>query len=222
LTGTPRGRLRVSMPVAVGERLLAPHLPELRRRYPELRLELDLSDQNVELLKRGFDLAIRVGRPADSSLRAQLLGKIPVLLVASPRYLETHGEPKRPADLGAHACITVGPVGGPSEWTFHKQGRRESVVVDGVTHTTSPTLAAQLAVSGLGLLRTTEWIIRDELARGRLVPVMMAWSASPRSLGGVPVYAMYGTTTAPPLKTRVFVDLVRAIMADEVLRARRT
>ncbi|HRE90630.1 MAG TPA: LysR substrate-binding domain-containing protein, partial [Myxococcota bacterium] len=81
--GVPRGTLRVSMPVSVGERLLGPRLPELQQRYPELRLEVDLSDRNVPLVEGGFDLAIRVGRLADSSLRSQLLGRITRHLVAS-------------------------------------------------------------------------------------------------------------------------------------------
>src|SRR5262249_58769893 len=89
--GLARGHLRVTMPVAVGERLLAPWLPELRRRHPELRLELDLSDRDVPLVSGGFDLAIRVGRQHDSSLRAQLLRQVPVLLVARPRYLARRG-----------------------------------------------------------------------------------------------------------------------------------
>ncbi|MCC6623040.1 MAG: LysR family transcriptional regulator [Deltaproteobacteria bacterium] len=114
--GVPRGRLRVTMPVAVGERLLGPRLPELRVRYPELRLELDLSDRVVPLVEGGFDLAIRVGRLPDSSLRAQLLGRVPVRLVASPGYLERHGAPARPADVRDHPCIVVGALTGPVEW----------------------------------------------------------------------------------------------------------
>src|SRR6185369_15331293 len=110
------------MPVSVGERLLAPHLPELRRRYPELRLELDLSDRNVPLVQGGFDLAIRVGRLADSSLRAQLIAKVPVRLVASPAYLASRGQPRRPVEIRDHDCITLGPMAGPVEWPFYRSG----------------------------------------------------------------------------------------------------
>lgn len=218
--GVPRGRLRVSMPVSVGERLLGPYMPELRRRYPELRLELDLSDRNVEVVQGGFDLAIRVGRLADSSLRAQLLGKVAVRLVASPGYLAAHGEPRHPDELGAHACISLGVLPGPQEWTFHRRGARpRRIAVDGVVHTTSPTLAAQLACADLGLIRIVDWVIRDELRRGGLVEVMREWSCDAPSIGGVPVYVVYAQTASaePPLKARVFVDMVKAIMAREVL-----
>lgn len=220
--GVPRGHLRVSMPVSVGERLLGPHLPSLRERYPELRLEIDLSDRNVPLVEGGFDLAIRVGRFADSSLRAQLLGKIPVRLVASPRYLARAGEPKRPHDLAQHACIVVGPVGGPQEWAFYRKdrpGTSTRVAIEGGLHTTSPTLAAQVAVAGVGIMRSTEWVIRDELRRGDLVEIMPSWSCDDATHGGVPVFVMYAQSAGidPPLKSRVFVELVKRVMANEVL-----
>lgn len=216
--GTPRGHLRVSMPVAVGERLLGPHLPAFRRRCPELRLELDLSDRNVELVQGGFDLAVRVGRPADSSLKALLLGKVGVVLVASPGYVKARGAPTKPADIvDDHDCVCVGTVAGPVEWTFFKKQERKSISIDGVVHTTSPTLGAQLACNGLGLLRTVEWVVRDELRRGQLVPVMTSWSSLPPLHGGVPVFALFGSSAPPPLKARVFVELMKGIMADEVV-----
>ena len=223
--GVPRGHLRVSMPVSVGERLLGPHLPGFRRRHPELRLELELSDRNVPLVQGGFDLAIRVGRLADSSLRALLLGTVPVRLVASPRYLAARGEPRRPADLRAHDCLTLGAVAGPVEWAFQRRGRArtrrsvERIEVEGIVHTTSPPLAAQLACDGLGVLRAVEWTIRDALRRGELIEIMTGWSCGDPDDGGVPVYAVYAQTAGavPPLKSRVFIELIKQIMADEVL-----
>ena len=194
--GTPRGHLRVTMPVAVGERVLGPQIAALRKRYPELRLEIDLSDRTQPLVEGGFDLAIRVGRLPDSSLRAQLLGKVPVRLVA------------------------VGALAGPQEWPFHRRGARpRRIQIDGVVHTTSPALATQLAVSGLGLLRMVEWIIRPELRRGDLVPVMTDWSCDDPSIGGVPVYVVYAQTASatPPLKSRLFVEVVKQLVAQEGL-----
>jgi DNA-binding transcriptional LysR family regulator len=223
--GVPRGHLRVSMPVSVGERLLAPHLPALRKRYPELRLELELSDRNVPLVQGGFDLAIRVGRMADSSLRATLLGTVPIRLVASPAYLARRGHPKRPADLAEHDCITLGPAPGPVEWSFHPRRRRpdgasgpERIEVEGIIHTTSPPLAARAARDGLGVLRTIEWIVRDYMRAGELVEVMPSWSCDAPDEGGLPVYVVFSQTAAaePPLKSRLFVDFVRSTMRDEV------
>jgi DNA-binding transcriptional LysR family regulator len=220
--GVPRGHLRVSMPVSVGERLVAPHLPELRRRHPELRLEIDLSDRNVPLVQGGFDLAIRVGRQSDSSLRAQLLGKVPVRIVASPGYLGRHGAPPRPLALRDHACLTVAQVVGPVEWGFYHRrarNRSERLEVEGVVHTTSPLLAAQLACADEGILRINEWVIAGELARGDLVEILPEWSCYRIADGGQPVYVVYAQTASaePPLKSRVFVDMLKEILAREHL-----
>jgi DNA-binding transcriptional LysR family regulator len=221
--GVPRGRLRVTMPVSVGERLLGPIVADLRRRHPELRLELDLSDRALPLVEGGFDLAIRVGRLADSSLRAQLLGKVPVRLVASPRYLARHGTPSHPDQLARHACISLGALGGTQEWSFFRRGVTRRLDIDGVAHTTSPLLAAQLAASGIGLLRVVDWVIRGELARGDLVPVLPSWSCDDPATGGVPVHVVYAQTASatPPLKSRVFVDLIKDVVVREGLATSR-
>ena len=222
--GRPRGHLRVSMPVSVGERLIGPALPELRRRYPELRLELDLSDRNVPLVQGGFDLAIRVGRLADSSLRAQLLGRVPVRLVASPAYLARRGAPARPRALADHDCLTVGQVVGPVEWAFyHRRARTrtERIEIAGVVHTTSPGLATQLACAGQGVLRMNEWVLAELLARGALVEVLPEWSCTRLGAGGQPLYVVFAQAAgvAPPLKSRVFVELVKEVLAREVAAA---
>lgn len=210
--GAPRGHLRVSMPVSVGERLLAPHLPAFRDRYPELRLSIDLSDRNVSLTQGGFDLAIRVGRAQDTSLRALLLGKIPILLVGAPAYLQRRGTPKKPGDVSKHDHIGIA---GAQEWSFRRGRRRVTIPIDPIVSTTSPTLGVQLATAAQGLARTAEWLVRDELARGSLIPLLSNWSA-----GAVPIYVMYAQagSTAPPQKSRVFVDPVKSIMALEVSR----
>jgi DNA-binding transcriptional LysR family regulator len=227
--GQVRGQLRVSMPVSVGERLLAPHLPGWRRRHPGLRFEIDLSDRNVPLVQGGFDLAIRLGRQTDSSLRAQLLGRVPVRLVASPSYLAARGHPTRPLELRDHDCLTVAQSAGPVEWAFYhrtSRTRSERLEVVGTVHTTSPMLAGQLATRGVGVLRVVEWVVREELARGALVEVLPDWACHAVADGGVPVYVVFaqGASAEPPLKSRVFVELVKEILvlAREVLRGHTT
>jgi DNA-binding transcriptional LysR family regulator len=218
LTGAPRGRLRVTMPVSVGERLLAPHLPAFLARHPDVQLELDLSDRTVALVEEGFDLALRVGRPPDSTLRAQLLGRVGVVTAASPDYLAGAAALKRPADVAVHRCIAIGAVGRAVEWTFFRGAQREVVALDPRIHTSSPALATQLAVAGEGIVRTLDWLVLDELAVGALVPVLPTWSSHHPERGGVPVFALYGTSAAPPLKARVFVDFVKERLADEAAR----
>jgi len=219
--GVPRGTLRVSMPVAVGERLLGPRLPGFRAQYPELSLELDLADRNVPLVQGGFDLVVRVGRLADSSLRAQMLGRVPRRIVASPAFIAQHGAPQSPSDLARFQCITTRVVAGPVEWGFFRKrdGVPERVPVAGQIVTSSPALAVQLAVRGLGVLRTIEWVMREELRTGALVEVMEDYACDAPDVGGVPTWVVYaqGPGDSPPLKSRVFVGMVQEVIAEEVL-----
>jgi DNA-binding transcriptional LysR family regulator len=206
--GVPRGHLRVSMPVSVGERLLAAHLPRFHAQYPELRLSLDLSDRHVNLTQTGFDLAIRVGRPKDTSLRALLLGRVQGLVLASPAYLRERGTPKKPADLAKHRAIVIGSA----DWQFTRGQKRVTVTVPTMIQSSSPTLAVQLAEAGVGLVRTAEWLVRGELERGTLVPILEGWS-----VGAAPLYVIYAQagSATPPRKSRVFVDMVKEIMQSE-------
>lgn len=206
--GVPRGHLRVSMPVSVGERLLATHLPRFHAQHPELRLSIDLSDRHVNLTQAGFDLAIRVGPPKDTSLRALLLGRIPGLIAASPAYLATQGVPKKPTDLAKHRAIVVGT----SEWTLSRGAKRVVLSMPSMIQSSSPTLAIQLAEAGVGLVRTAAWLVREELRRGSLVPVLTAWST-----GALPIYVMYAQPggATPPRKSRLFVEMLKEVMASE-------
>lgn len=222
--GVPRGRLRVSMPVSVGERLMGPVVSELRRRHPQLKLEIDLSDRRVRLVEEGFDLAVRVGRMADSSHRAQLLARVPVRLVASPGYVARRSAPKAPADLAQHDCITLGAVPGPQEWSFYPRrgrGHPQHVAVEGAVLTSSASFGAQLAGAGLGVLRVVEWSIRDELRRGELVELLPEWSCDDPARGGIPIWAVYAQTAGVliPPKSRLFVELVKAVVVREGLAA---
>lgn len=211
--GVPRGHLRVSMPVSVGERLFAAHLPRFHARYPDLRVSLDLSDRQMNLAQTGFDLAIRVGRPKDTSLRALHLGRIQGLVLASPSYLREHGIPKKPADLAKHKAIVVGS----SDWMFRRGTKRQTVTVPSMILSSSPTLAVQLAEAGMGLVRTAEWLVRHALERSTLVPVLTSWDC-----GSLPLYVIYAQagSATPPRKSRVFVEMVKEIMQSEFQEAR--
>lgn len=213
--GVPRGHLRVSMPVVIGERILGPHLPAFQRRHPELRLELDLSDRLMPLVGGGFDLALRIGALPDSSLRAQRIGTVARVLVASPAYLAQHGQPQAPGDLRQHTLLTIGLVAGAVEWTFYGEERMETISAEGWLHTTSATLAMNAAREGLGIARVAEWIARPLLRDGTLVRLMPDWACDDPLQGGQGLYALYTQTAgvSVPLKSRVFVD-----WAAEVLR----
>jgi DNA-binding transcriptional LysR family regulator len=218
LTGqTPRGYLRVSMPVSVGERLLGPRLKEFTEKYPELRLELELSDRRVSLMQGGFDLAIRVGKLNDSSLRSQQLGRVISRLVASPAYLKKHGTPAHPRDLAEHRSLALGPFFGTQEWQLYRGRSSALVTLRPILQTSSPTLLAQLACAGLGVARVVEWVAQRELECGELVELLPQWRCDDPRFGGAPVHILFaqGADAVPPLKSRVFVDFVREIIARD-------
>lgn len=213
--GTPRGHLRVSMPVVVGERILGPRLQVFRARYPELQLELDLSDRNMPLVEAGFDLGLRIGRLQDSSLRAQRLATVSRTLVASPDYLTAHGTPQSPQDLQQHACITLGQLAGPVSWRFWRADETAVHTVQGWLHCTSPPLALTAARQGQGITRVATWVAESALRRGELVRILPEWSCDDPEHGGPGLYVVYtqGSGAVIPLKSRVFVDFVRESLA---------
>lgn len=216
--GVPRGRLRATMPVVVGERLLGPQLPRFHGQYPELRLELELSDRPVPLIQGGFDLALRIGRLMDSSLRAQRLSTVERLLVASPDYLARQGVPTTPAELPQHPCITLGYDAAAVEWSFCRGDEVHKQLIEGWLHCSSTPLAIQAAVAGLGLLRVSAWAVRDDLHQGRLVPVLSDYRCD-RPGAGLGLYALYAQTTGTPLplKSRLFVSFVQEVLAGAAL-----
>lgn len=219
--GVPRGHLRVSMPVLVGERILGPHLAGFHRRYPELQLELDLSDRLMPLVGGGFDLALRIGQLPDSSLRAQRIGTVKRVLVASPDYLAKHPPLRTPRDLSAHPLITLGAMPGPVEWMFFGPERVDTVHVEGWLHTTSPPLAFNAAKEGLGIVRVAEWLARSALRDGSMVEVIPDWRCDDPAEGGPGLYAVFTQTAGinVPLKSRVFVDFVVEVMKSERVEA---
>jgi DNA-binding transcriptional LysR family regulator len=215
--GIPRGKLRVTMPIVVGERLLGPALGDFHARYPGVHLELEVSDRLIPLVQAGFDLALRVGRLPDSSLRAHRLGDVKLVMVASPAFVARYGAPRHPADLAALPCLVQRQLGGPATWGFFQEGRQVSCQIGGWLATTSATLVMQQALAGLGIARISEWVAQDALADGRLVQVLPDWGCHDPRVEGVGLHAVYaqGAGVDIPLKSRVFVDFVQELVREQ-------
>lgn len=215
--GVPRGLLRVSLPVVVGEEVLAPRLPEFHARYPELRLELDLSDRFAPLVQAGFDVAIRFGVQPDSSLRVQRLGTVRRGLYAHPDWVARHGAPAHPAALPALPCITLGQLAGPVEWRFWQGEDVQRLVIGGWLHTTSSRVARQMAENGLGITRLVSWLAEPAVQAGRLVPLLPDWRCDSPREGGLPLNAVF-TPGSPgqrvPLKARLFAEFMQELVQE--------
>lgn len=205
----PTGTLRLSTTAGLAGLLLEKVILSYLRAYPEVSIDLDLSPKNVDLVRDGFDLAIRVGEQQDSTLVARRLGLGRGGYYASPAYLKRRGSLESLRDLAAHDTIGIPRDRGPVEWPFVVAGKRTTVVVRPRLRTSSFELAVAAAVGGAGIVMAPEFFVREQLKRRRLVPVLEEWTQP-----GVPIFAVTppGGLSAP--KVRTFVDLLAAHFAD--------
>ncbi|GGF84835.1 LysR family transcriptional regulator [Azorhizobium oxalatiphilum] len=200
---TPRGRLRVSLPL-VGM-LLSPVLAAFMRAYPEVRLDLDFTDRLVDVVEEGFDVVIRTGRPSDSRLMSRSAGRFRLKIVASPAYLERHGRPERPQDLAQHQCLhqrspTTGKL---RPWPFVRPEEAGRIELPETMSATAIDPLICLAVEGLGIACLPPFAVTAEIADGRLVELLDEQLIETDQFN---VLWPAGRNLAP--KVRAFVDFV--------------
>ncbi|MBF7141066.1 MULTISPECIES: LysR family transcriptional regulator [Pseudomonas] len=169
--GQPRGTVRLSAPLSFAVEHLAGLLPLFMQRYPQVTVEVDLSDRSVDLIAEGFDLALRIGELEDSSLIARRIGQVERVWVASPDYLAAHGTPGTPGDLARHACLPYGH-GRVCQWRFEHEGQSQVIHVTGRLRANNGEVLREAAISGLGVTYLPLFIVRDALQAGHLVRVL--------------------------------------------------
>lgn len=200
----PRGTLRLTAPTAFGERYLASVVAEFARRYPDMRLECELSDRRVDLVEEGLDLAVRIGVGGSATLIARRLGSVDLICNAAPAYLERHGVPAVPEDLAQHRCLSYDYLPVRDTWVFRNpDGSERPVRVSGPIRANSGRYLAMLARAGAGISLEPDFAIRDELIDGSLVPLLTAFRPAP-----IPVFAVYPSRRHLSAKVRVFVDFL--------------
>ena len=198
----PRGRLRVDAPLALGEQLLAPALPELLRRHPELSVELSLRDTYVDPVSEGIDVTLRMGKLEVSNLTARKLGRVRIVVAGSPAYLARYGHPKTPDDLSAHKGLMYLLRGHPTPWRFRdRNGSTVTAAIASQLVAGSGEVLRRAAVAGAGLTRLFEYSLAADIASGALEIVLAG-----HELPAVPVYAVHTQARQPALKIRAFVD----------------
>lgn len=186
-----RGRLRLSLPAAMGRRWLSPLLAEFALAHPQIVLEVEYADRFVDIVGERFDAAVRIGRLADSRLVALRLGGHQRILGASPAYLQAHGTPEHPEELAAHRCLGFtglqsfpqwelvhGRVHGQARGQVHGQVRgepRHTVLVRGPMVSNDSEALLTAAVMGVGILAGGDWLMSEHMAAGRLVRVLPDW-----------------------------------------------
>jgi len=206
VSGTPRGRLRITAPISFGTSQLAPVLVDFARQFPQIELDVSFSDRVVSLVDEGFDVAIRIGSPADSSLIARNLCEARILVCASQAYLQRHKLPRVPADLASHSCIIDTNFREPGIWAFREQDGDETVVeISGRLHFSNADVALRAAEAGLGIARAPSFIAGPRFRDGRLVPLLREFEPKPLA-----IYALYPPGRHLAIKVRVFVDFLIA------------
>ena len=205
LDGSPSGILRVTMPTAIGRYLVASAVPIFAQRFAAVKLVVSMTDQTLDIVEAGIDLAVRVGPQRDSSLIARKVGSSRRFVTGSPDYLTRAGTPRSPAELERHNCLTFRAHPGENLWKFDGPDGSEQVRVSGSLFATDASALAAAAVAGMGLILLPDWNIGTELAEGRLLPVLPEYRAVPEAS---PIYAVYPQQRYLPPKVRAFVDFL--------------
>lgn len=211
LGGRPRGTLRVSAPVIFGERHLAPVLPAFLERCPEVRLDLSLSDQFVNLLEERFDVALRVGPLVDSSLVRVRVGTTAGLIVASPAYLARAGGPGSPGDLSRHNCLRYSHVTAAREWRFRGPRGAVSVPVVGNVDVNHGGAMRELVIAGVGVARLPHFLVADAIEAGLLVTLLDEFCLPP-----IGIHLVHLGGAAPLPKVKAFVSVVGASLRERL------
>ena len=209
----PRGTLRVHCRVSLGAQHLAPALPGFLARYPELRIDLHLADRAADLVQENIDVAIIVGKMKDSSLTVRKLATSPRIVCASPAYLAQHAAPEQPKDLAGHNCLTYRSALGPPTWRFLRDAQLEEVRVSGALQADNAEVVRLGAISGLGIALLPEWSIGVDLAEGRLLPLLMAYEASPIGFDNG-IYVVTQRSRHRSVKVRLFLDFLVALFRE--------
>ncbi|MEM7290518.1 MAG: LysR family transcriptional regulator [Pseudomonadota bacterium] len=194
-----RGILKVSAPTSFGRMHLAPHLTKFLNANPDLSLNLDLSDDYVDIISGGFDMAIRIGELPDSTLVARKLAPVRRVLCATPRYLEKAGIPKRLEDLDHHSLIAPHNQG---PWKLEGNSGMMTYRPVSTLITNSSEVVRETVLSNLGIALRSTWDIGAELKAGKLTRVLPEFSSSK----GLGIYAVYPSRNFLPAKVRMFID----------------
>ncbi len=196
----PTGTLRVSAPIALGRRCVAPVLAALATRYPCLSVSLELDDRVVDIVGEGLDVAIRIGALINSSAVMRKLADNRRILVASPAYLDRAGRPTTPADAAGHAFLRYGSAVEP--WRLRgPNGQTASLAAPARLRVDDGDVIHDWALAGYGLMFKSEIDVADDLSKGRLEHVLPDWHG-----GEAPIVALYPSMRHVPLKTRIFLD----------------
>jgi DNA-binding transcriptional LysR family regulator len=197
----PKGVVRISTVVAFGRLHIVPRLAQFFASYPDIHVDVRMNDRVVDLVQEGVDVAFRMGKLPDSTLIAKTLCCSPMVTVATPAYLKSHGIPQHPRDLKEHDCVIYTDLARSYDIDYLEEGDPLRVRVDGpfLTNNTEAMRAALL--SGLGIAKAPKWLVGDALNSGELVSVLDGYQTNP-----IDIHAVYPSGRHLPSKVRCLID----------------
>lgn len=209
---TPRGRLRVQMPLGFGRNVVLPMLPSFLSKYPDLVVDVDLSDRIVDFAEEGLDVAVRIGEIADSRVIARKIYDIRFVTCASPAYLTKHGTPRKPEDLTKHQCLPywMPQIGRHREWPFAHRGVHFSVAVSGKLNVNNSEALIDAAINGAGIVSVATFLAAEAVKAGKLKVVMRNFVTL-----GPPVSVVYLPSRHLSARVRAFLEFLQALVPQE-------
>lgn len=176
---TPHGRLRIQMPIGFGRIVVAPALGEFTKRYPELILDVEMSDRIVDIATEGKDAALHIGEVRDSRVVARKLCALRFVTCASPEYLALHGEPKIPEELDKHRCLGyfIPQAGHYRDWNFERNGERIAMAVSGCLNVNNAESILDAAISGAGVAHMATFVAAEAVRQGKLKVVLREFAS---------------------------------------------
>lgn len=203
LNETPRGTLRLTLPVSFGILHMGPVISGYMKQYPDVKVDIMVTDRRVDLLEEGLDMAIRIGSLSESGLVAKKFASDRIVICAAPEYLQRNGTPKTPEELAQHNCLTYSYAASGDEWKMEGPGGMHAVKVSGTLRATNGDVVKLATLGGLGLMRQPLFLCGEELRQGRLVEVLKEYRSPELGL-----YAVYPSRKHLSAKVRTFVDFI--------------
>jgi DNA-binding transcriptional LysR family regulator len=203
------GRLRLCAAVTFARLHVIPRLPAFLAAHPQLEVEVVLDDRNVDLVKAGIDVALRMGALADSAMTARKIGQTRRYVLGTPSYFEEAGEPTSPADLRTHHAVVYDHRCGGATWTFTNGVAETSVTLKSRVRVTAAEGVREAVFAGLGLAVASQWLFEPELKRGTVRTVLQDWSLPP-----IDLWAVFPTGRRANAKARAFSSFIEAQLSD--------
>ncbi|GAB2183274.1 LysR family transcriptional regulator [Roseibium sp. LAB1] len=207
--GALAGQIRLTAPTGFGSTRLSEALVPFLREHPDVEVDMRLSDHRLAVVEEGLDLAIRIGALRDSTLIARKLAGMPLVLCASPDYLQRHGRPQDPSALSTHVCLVDNNQTGLNIWRFHSGDKEHVVRLNGAVRSNSPGALARMATGGLGITIAPLYAIEDALQDGRLERVLPTYETDTFGL-----YALYPPNRHLTRRVRALIEHLAGVFSS--------